>query len=68
MENLVDQQSTSFGSDSRDAPEPLGPDPPPAKAPKGKHNLFTHFPKDANCEEVTSSLDGIYKVTHIAQT
>ena len=49
-ENLVEPKSTSSGSDRRDPPEPPRPGPPPATAPKGKHNLFTHFPKDPNCE------------------
>ena len=46
----MDPTSTSSGSDSRDPPEAPRPDPLRATAPKGKHKLFTHFPKYPNCE------------------
>ena len=49
-DNMVEPKSKSSGSDTRDPRELLRPDPLPAKAPKGKHNFFTHFPKDPNCE------------------
>ena len=49
-ENLVEPKPTSSDSDSRDPPEPPRPDPLPSAKPNGKHNLFTHFPKDRNCE------------------
>ena len=49
-ENLVEPKPTSSDSDSRDPPEPPRPDPLPSAKPNGKHNLFTHFPKDPNCE------------------
>ena len=46
---LCGSKSASSVSDSKDPPEPVCPDPVPAKAPREKHNLFTHFPKDPNC-------------------
>ena len=43
VENLTELRSISSGSVSREQPEPPRPDNVPAKAPKGKHNSFTHF-------------------------
>ena len=67
-ENLVESKSTSSGSDSRDPQEPPRSGPLPAQAPKGKHNLFTHVPKDPNCEayeSYESSLQTKYTKSHI---
>ena len=44
-ENLVEPRSTSSGCDSRDPQEPPRADTLPARAPMGKHSLFTHFRK-----------------------
>ena len=49
-EVLVDTKSTSSGSDRKDPPEPPRPERQHPNRSKGKHNLFTHFPKDPNCE------------------
>ena len=72
-DNLVEPRSTSSRSDGRDPPEPPRPDPLPAKAPKRKHNLFTHFLKDPNCERASvrklqeQLVDEVHKVTYSAQ-
>ena len=54
--------------------QPPRPDPPPAKAPKGTHSSFTHFPKDpknvkyANVRKLREQIaDGYQKVTQPAR-
>ena len=47
---FVEPRSTSSGSDSNDPPETPRLEPLPSGVRKGKHNLFTRFPKDPNCE------------------
>ena len=47
---LVDTRSTSPGSDRKDPLEAPHPDSLPSNEPKVKHNLFTRFRKDPNCE------------------
>ena len=47
-ENLANQKQQLLAVLAHIFQNQLGLDPPPAKAPKRKHNLFTHFPTDPN--------------------
>ena len=38
------------GGDREQLPETHPPQPLPSNRKGGEHNLFTHFPKDPNCE------------------
>ena len=49
-EHLVEPRSIPSGSDSKDTPESLRPDPLLTDKPEGKHNLSTYFPGDPTCE------------------
>ena len=50
MDILVHTRSTSQGSDRKDPLEAPHLDSLPSNEPKVKHNLFTRFRKDPNCE------------------
>ena len=59
-DNVVDEEA----SVSSEAPASISPGPhhqePSRKVVSGKHRIFTHFPKDRNCEACnrTESVDG----------